>query len=282
MFDAVLSHDASLPQASIRSLTIADALQLTRQGYVARTKLFETSFADALPGEIDRLIEAGVIKPALDRVVGGQPTEWIASFGGIGQLRSGSARHEASPLIARLFTALQNVGYGYNLARERAARARKIASWMMPAIAVAGMELNVNRVVGTSDAVWSGLHLHTDMTRFNTSLRALDHASVAHAAVRARVFTVTGYARPIGADGSRLNDLGGALPMIVRPGARNPGDRAVFDIVPAYHNSGAFFFAGTVHGVGRMTIGGVRYSFQAFYPSAVGWDDINRRIAAGE
>ena len=149
-------------------------------------------------------------------------------------------------------------------------------------IAPEGVELNVNRVVGTVDAIWSGLHLHRDDTRFTNGLRALDETTIAHEAVLARALTISGYARPRDEAGVPRDDVGGALPFLLRDSAKNPGDRAVFDIVPARHNTGAFFFPWTVHGVGRMVEGGVRYSFQAFFPRASEWRNIRERLAKGE
>jgi hypothetical protein len=139
--------------------------------------------------------------------------------------------------------------------------------------------MNANRVIGSERARWSGLHLHNDRTRFNTALQAVPTHSIHHDTVKARALTVSGYARPLGRTGARMNDLGGALPFLVRPSARNPGDRAVLDILPAHHNSGALFFPHTIHGVSRMPPGGVRYSFQAFFPAAAAWAEISQRPA---
>lgn len=70
---------------------------------------------------------------------------------------------------------------------------------------------------------------------------------------------------------------------MVRDGVKHPGDRGVFDVVLAKHNTGAWFFPHTVHGVARMTPGSLRYSFQAFFPRRDVWErDIRPRIARGE
>jgi hypothetical protein len=76
---------------------------------------------------------------------------------------------------------------------------------------------------------------------------------------------------------------GGGLPFLVRESARNPGDKAVFDLVAADHNTGASFFPHTTHGVGRMPAReSVRYSFQSFYPAAQAWNRITWRLAFGD
>ena len=83
--------------------------------------------------------------------------------------------------------------------------------------------------------------------------------------------------------------MGGALPFMLRGSTRNAGDKAIFDVVPAHHNTGAFFFPHTTHGVGRMPAVGpqggasIRYSFQVFFPELETWTKaIEPRIASGE
>ncbi len=270
-----------IAQPNLQDLTFAEARDLVKRGYVPRGVLFDEEFADAFVHEIDRLIDKGTIPPSSDRFVGCMATEWIVTLGLVAGLSLDDAEiFKTSPLLAELFRTLQNFGESFNRLRVTMLEAGAIRENQILELGVEGMELNVNRVMGVPEAVWSGHHLHTDDARFNAALRAIDPTAIAHDAVRGRAFTISGYARRRGEDGAPMNDIGGALPFVVREGARNPGDQAVFDIVPAHHNTGAFFFPQTVHGVSRMVEGGVRYSFQAFYPSAAAWRKIKRRMAA--
>lgn len=272
----------SLPEAGLQPLSVRDAAELAVRGYVLRAPLLSPELAAALPAEIDRLIAEGAFDAPPDRIVAGQPTEWILQLGAAWGRRPEPITGARSPLIGRLWTALQDLGRSYNAARSGLIAAGVATAASVPPVAPDGMELVVNRVVGTRAAAWSGLPLHTDDSRFNAALRALHEGSVRHDQVRGRALTVSGYARALAPSGERMNDLGGALPFVVRPEARNPGDAAVFDIVPAHHNTGVVFFPRTIHGVGRMPAGSVRYSFQAFYPSHAAWQAIAQRIAAGE
>jgi hypothetical protein len=276
------SERKEIHTSHIRPISGDEPELLATQGYVGRKPLFDSHFADDLMLEVDRLIERGVIQPAPDRIVNGQPTEWIAIMGIMSGNGPGSEIFNESPLLWQLFQDLQAFGESFNGIREKLLATGRAKPEEVPAIASRGMEMNVNRVVGAPQARWSGLHLHRDMTRFVNSLQALGPDSVRHAAIRARALTVSGYARPVGADGNRRNDLGGALSFHLRPAARRAGDRDVFDVVAADHNTGAFFFPHTTHGVARMTPGGIRYSFQAFFPAMVEWNAIERRISAGE
>jgi len=263
-------------------MSASDAAELAVRGYVPRAPLLSSELAAALPAEIDRLIAEGIFEAPGDRIVAGQPTEWILQLGVVWGRPPAQLTGARSPLLGRLWQALEDLGRSYNATSAAAIDAGLATADTMPALAPDGMELVVNRVVGTRAAAWSGLPLHTDDSRFNNALRALGEGSVRHDQVRGRVLTASGYARPLSPSGERMNDLGGALPFIVRPQARNPGDAAVFGIVPAHHNTGVIFFPRTVHGVGRMPAGSVRYSFQAFYPSRAAWAVIAQRIASGE
>jgi hypothetical protein len=265
---------------NLKGLTPAEARDLALRGYVPRSALFNDEFANAFAEEIDSLIAQAVIRPSADRMVKGVPTEWIANLGIVARRGPEAEIFKISPLLADLYAALQEFGESFSQLRAVMIETGCIGEDEVQELAVEGMELNVNRVIGAREAVWTGLHLHTDDARFSPALRALDISTIAHDAVRARAFTVSGYARRRGENGAPLNDMGGALPFFVRSGARNPGDQAVFDIIPADHNAGAFFFPKTVHGVSRMVEGGVRYSFQAFFPSARAWRKIKARIAA--
>lgn len=261
--------------AGMREMTDEEFLALTQRGYTTRAPLFDELFADGFATEIDRLIDAGVISPATDRLVNGVPTEWIVNVGpGTGRIQAETV-FKASPLLEMLYTSIKQFGESYNRARARLIEAGQVRAEDFQELACDGVEMNVNRVVGAPGAVWSGLHLHTDDTRFIPALKALDPASIGHRLVLARAFTISGYARRRHSDGSPQNDLGGALPFIIRPQALNHSGKTVVDIVPAYHNTGAFFFPKTVHGVSRMIEGGVRYSFQAFFPRVDGWRSIN-------
>ena len=185
--------------------------------------------------------------------------------------------------MANFFHEMQQLAADYNRLRPLLISTGWVSAEEVPVLSTLGMELNINKVIGSLDAQWSGLHMHQDTHSFTPGLEALPEESIRHTAIRGRAFTVSGYARPLGPDGRRRNDAGGALPFLVRPKSRNPGDRAVFDIVPAFHNTGAFFFPHTTHGVGRMpATDSVRYSFQAFYPSAEVWSELLPRISAGE
>jgi len=276
------SQRKEMQKSHVRPISGDEPELLAAQGYVGRNPLFESDFADDLMSEVDRLIEKGVIKPAPDRIVNGQPTEWIAIMGIMSGNGPGSEIFQESPLLWQLFQDMQAFGESFNAVREKLLATGKVKPEEVPEIATRGIEMNVNRVVGAPQARWSGLHLHRDMTRFIDSLLAMPPQSVRHAAIRARALTVSGYARPVGLDGNRRNDLGGALTFHVRSGAKHAGDRDVFDVVAANHNTGAFFFPQTTHGVARMTPGGIRYSFQAFFPAMAAWKVIERRIAAGE
>jgi hypothetical protein len=271
------------PLSLLGPFTDHEAMWLARDGYITRAALLESAFADNLPTVIDREIAAGRIIPARDRIVNGVPTEWIVSIGSIHGSGSHELPHgEIAIEFQMLFKALQELGRTYNAVLATMLASGRINEEDAAPIAAEGMEMNVNRTVGTNSAQWSGLHLHDDRTRFNRGLQAIPANSVHHDTVKARALTVSGYARPVAADGSRMNDLGGALPLILKETARNPGDKGVLDIVPAHHNTGALFYPGTVHGVARMPIGGVRYSFQAFFPLQSAWTDIERRIHDGE
>jgi hypothetical protein len=271
--------NSAVPQiksAGMLEMTDMEVLTLLQRGYATRDPLFDELFANSLASEIDRLIDTGVIRPAPDRIVNGAPTEWLINMGpGTGRSWADTL-FKASPLLKMLYTSIVQLGESYNRTRARLIEAGAVRAQDIQELACDGVEININRVVGTPGAVWSGLHLHTDDTRFTAALKAMDPASIGHRTVLARAFTISGYARRRRSDGSPQNDLGGALPFIIRPQALNRGgDKTIIDIVPAFHNTGAFFFPKTVHGVSRMIEGGVRYSFQAFFPSLDGWRSIN-------
>ena len=77
------SAAASLPAAGLQPLSPQDAAELLARGYVRRAPLLSDELAAALPAEIDRLIAEGELAVPPDRVVAGQPTEWIAPRGSI-------------------------------------------------------------------------------------------------------------------------------------------------------------------------------------------------------
>lgn len=230
--------------ASMVDMTDAEMASLMKRGYATRAPMFDEAFADGLAVEIDRLIEAGVVRPAPDRIVNGVPTEWFANTGPGASHSNGESPFQTSPVLAMLYASIVRFGESFNRVRAQLIEAGAIRAGDVPELACEGVELNVNRVVGIPDAVWSGLHLHTDDTRFTPGLRALDTASLAHRAVRARVFTISGYARRRAADGSPQNDLGGALPFIIKAQGAGDANATSVDIVPAHHNTGAFFFPG--------------------------------------
>lgn len=255
-----------------------EAVSLARLGYVAFDPLMSAAFADALPAEVDRLIAAGLFTAPADRLVDGTPTEWLANLGLVAGNGPGSPVFTASPLLRALFAGLQELGRRYNDLRP-VLLASGVPEAEAPEIAVEGMELNVNKVIPP----WSGLHPHQDHHRFTAAAQRVLPGDVRHAAMRARVFTISGYARPRGPDGNPLNDAGGALTFYVRRGARSAEEKAIHDVVLAAHNTGAAFFAHTLHGVARMTRpGSVRYSFQAFFPEASAWREIAARLLGGE
>ena len=274
---------APLTCPGLAPITAEDARRAARQGYCPMAPVFRPGCDDAFIEEVDRLIALGLIPPSRERVVAGEPTEWVVNLGLVwGQGPDGAVLAQ-SPGLRRLYRALQAWAASWNAQRPMLIAAGLIDADEAPEIAPQGIEMNVNRVVGSDRALWSGLHLHRDMHRFTDGLRALDESSVRHAAIRARGLTVSAYFRPLDAAGRRLSDTGGALVFMVRDGARNPGDRGVFDVVLAEHNTGAWFFPHTVHGVARMAPGSVRYSFQAFFPRRDAWErDIQPRIARGE
>lgn len=268
----------SAAHAQLVSLDEAGAALLGRQGYVPFSPLLATAFADRLPGEVDRLAAEGLLTAPADRRVHGEPTELIVNLGTVAGATLDAPIFRRSPVLDALFRALQNFGRSFNALRP-VLLANGVTPEEAPELAVEGMELNVNRV----QPPWSGLHPHQDHHRFTAAAQRLSADTLRHAAVRGRVFTVSGYARRTRADGSPANDLGGALTFYVRRGVRGPEDKAVHDVVAADHNTGAAFFAHTLHGVSRMTApGSVRYSFQAFYPSRTAWEAIAKRIAGGE
>lgn len=277
------------PETGILRITPEEAVKLAKQGYVPRGELFTPEFADAFANEIDRLIDAGLLKPAADRVLNGQPTEWIVNLGIVWGNGPGSRIMQESPLLKSMFEELQEFGRSYNAVREQMIASGLVKAADAPPIAVEGAEMNVNLVIGGPGHQWTGLHMHRDMVRFNDSLIALDKEGVRHAAITARAFTFSGYARPLGEDGGRMNDAGGALPFFLRDATHNPGDKKIFDVVPAHHNTGAFFFPHTTHGVGRMPevntygVPSMRYSFQVFFPEETTWNTlIKPRIESGE
>lgn len=277
------------PTTGIFRISPEEAFKLAEQGYVPRGSLFSDEFAEAFRQEVDRLIDKGLINPAKDRVLNGEPTEWIINLGVVWGNGPGSKIMQESPLFKQMFEELQEFGRSYNAIREQMIASGKVTAEEAPAIAVDGAEMNINLVIGLPGHQWSGLHLHRDMLRFNDSLTALNEESIRHAAVTSRAFTFSGYSRPIAEDGTRMNDMGGALPFMLRQSTRNAGDRAIFDIVPAHHNTGAFFFPHTTHGVARMPeigpTGGpsIRYSFQVFFPELEAWEKaLVPRIESGE
>jgi hypothetical protein len=259
----------------IPSFTDTDAPDLGLKGFTLRNPFLPASFADRLPDNIDEAIKAGTITPPADRIVDGRPTEWIMSVAPVRGNGPGSTAYAALPPWSRsLYEGLQKFAMGYEAVRARMIELGLVTEAEAPAIAVGGMEMNVNKVVEG----WSGLRTHRDDARFSAALQGIALETTRHAAVRARVLSMTGYARRPNGMGQR-DDRGGDLPFQVRQGARNPGDGAVFDIVRAAHNTGAVFFAHTIHGVARMPLGTERYSFQAFFPARDAWEAIARRIA---
>ena len=71
----------SQPRDILALPTAADLVQLARFGHVPFAPLFDAPFADALPDVIEREIAAQRIPLAIDRIVAGEPTEWIISLG---------------------------------------------------------------------------------------------------------------------------------------------------------------------------------------------------------
>ena len=69
------------PVPVLSPLSAADALALAKRGYVTRAPLLPPELADALPFEINRLIGEGLLLAAPDRIVDGQPTEWVSNLG---------------------------------------------------------------------------------------------------------------------------------------------------------------------------------------------------------
>lgn len=282
---AAAATGRQLGKTGLLAISGEEAATLAKQGYFSRQGLFTEDFADRFAKEIDRLIDEGLLVNPADRMVDGQPTEWIANIGQIYGKQS-DALLEESPLLRDLYDDLVEFANSYNAARARMIETGEVTAEEVPALAAEGAEMNVNLVVGSPAAQYSGLHLHQDMNRFTAALEAIRDSSVYHTAVRGRAFTFAGYARPIGENGERMNDIGGALPFILRRGMRAEGERAIFDIHEAHHNTGAFFYPHTLHGVARMPPapqGSYRYSFQVFYPEQRVWtEEVAPRIESGE
>lgn len=242
---------------------------LGKTGYVPLEGRLPSDLIDHLPCRVDRLIAAGDMMTPKDRIVAGQPTEHLLSLGTLYGRPLGSRVFQGAPWLACLFQALQGVGESFNARRAALLAQGLVAEHEAPEVAVEGMELNLNRVVHG----WTGLHPHQDHHRFTQAARRIDRDSTLHRLQGARVLTVSGYARPAGPDGRRMDDLGGALTFYLRPHERGPADGAIHDVVAARHGSAAIFLARTVHGVSRMHLpGSVRYSFQAFFPARSTWE----------
>ncbi len=255
---------------------------LAAQGYAPMAPVFGAGCDDAFIEEVARLIAAGRIPASPDRIVDGEITEWVVNLGTVWGKPLGGEWLASAPLLRALMKSLVTWADDYNALRPLLL-AQGVRPEEAPEIAPEGLELNVNKVVGTRRAVWSGLHPHRDMRRFNDALVALDEQSVRHAAIRARALTFSAYFRPLDAEGRRREDAGGALSFQLRAGMRQPGDRAIWDCVLAQHNVGTVFFPHTVHGVARMVPDSVRYSFQVFFPGREAWEgEIQPRIASGE
>lgn len=58
-----------LPVTNLQNISASEAQALVKQGYVPRNPLFDETFANGFPAEIDRLIKAGFIQPSRDRMV---------------------------------------------------------------------------------------------------------------------------------------------------------------------------------------------------------------------
>lgn len=280
---SALPSGETIGETGILAISPEEAVMLAKQGYVPRTNMFSDEFIDDFAKEIDRLIDEGLVATPEERMVEGQPTEWIGNIGTIYGKQSDEIL-AASPLFRKLHQELIEFGKSYNAVREEMIASGYATAEEVPEIAAEAGEMNFNLVIGLPGHQFSGLRLHQDMTRFTAGLEAIRESSVYHTAVRARAFTMSGYARPIGPDGQRMNDIGGALPFITRKGAWQDGERGVLDIVPAYHNTGAFFFPHTTHAVARMPpTGSFRYSFQVFFPEKNAWEqEILPRIEEGE
>ncbi len=267
----------------IPAVTWEGSLQAARLGYCPVTPVFCPGYGDTFMEEVDRLIRKGLILPSPDRTINGTVTEWVVNLGTVWGHDESSPMMEEAPFLRLLYHDLQTWGTGYNRHRQMMIDSGLVTAEEVPEIAPEGLEMNVNRVIGVDGAQWSGLHPHRDMRRFNDALVALGTDSVRHAAIRARALTFSAYFRPLGADGKRMNDSGGALSFQLRRSVRQPGDRGIWDCVQADHNTGAWFFPHTVHGVSRMQPGGVRYSFQVFYPARTEWEtEILPRIQNGD
>lgn len=260
--------------------TIADRgwEDLGRNGYLPLQPILPSGFTDRLPDEVERLIAGGWFRAPSDRIVEGRITEHLITLGVVHGNTPGSPIFGESKVVADLFGALRDFGHTFNANRAKLINSGLVDPEEAPEVAVEGMDMNLNRVV----TGWTGLHPHQDQLRFTASAMRLPEASIRHTLQRARVVTVSGYARPVIA-GTRLNDLGGALTFYVRRNVRGPEDKAIHDVVAASHGTGAVFFAATMHGVARMTVpGSVRYSFQAFFPARTAWEAVAPRIVAGE
>ncbi len=252
---------------------------LGRIGYAPLDPILPAAFMDALPGEIERLIEKGWMRPPADRIVNGRPTEHLVTLGVVHGNPLGAPIFQASAPLAALFRAMQTFGHAFNANRRKLIASGLVSPEEAPEIAVEGLDMNHNRVVEG----WTGLHPHEDQLRFTAGAMRLPKTSIRHQLQQARVVTVSGYSRPLTATGARLHDLGGALTFHVRKNVRGPEDKAIHDVVSAVHGTGAVFFAHTMHGVARMTApGSVRYSFQAFFPARAVWDEVVPRIDRGE
>lgn len=279
-----LSSVENRPNCSLRMFSTQDLDNLVEKGRVLRLNIFEETCADTFPDEIDRLIHEGLIAEASDRLApNGTPTEWITNQGIVwtGHYGDSAVLRESRPLSA-LYESMVSFAEGYNLAIEKAGE--KNVDNLPPKISPEGVELNVNCVLGAPAAQWRGLHLHKDMFRFTDGLQGLSEDSIRHAAIRSRALTISVYFRREDARSARLRSPGGALVFVEPTNARKPGERAIFDIVLADHNSGAIFLPSTVHGVGGMPQRAeIRYSAQAFFPELSAWEnEIRPRIEAGE
>ena len=267
----------------IPPVTWEGALQAARLGYCPAAPVFRPGCDDAFMNEVDRLIREGQIPASPDRVINSTATEWVVNLGAVWGHDESSPLMKKAPFLHLLYRSLRAWGNGYNRHRQLMIDSGLVSAEEIPEIASDGLEMNVNRVIGVDGAQWSGLHPHRDMRRFNDALVALGTDSVRHAAIRARALTFSAYFRPLDKEGKRMNDTGGALAIQLRTGVRQLGDRGIWDCVLADHNTGAWFFPHTVHGVSRMQPGGVRYSFQVFYPQRDVWETkILPRITSGE
>ena len=269
------------PECSLRTFSSRELAALISAGRVTRLNIFDEECANQMPAEIDRLIREGLILPAKDRIASDEtPLEWITSQGAVWDVYGRESRvlTESVPLSA-LYEAMIAFAESYNRTLEKGE-----GNGLPLAIAPEGMEMNVNCVVGGPAAQWSGLHPHQDMKRFTDGLRALPPESIRHAAVRARALTISVYFRRTTEHHQRMPSTGGALTFTTPEPARGPGERNVFDIVLADHNTGAIFLPSTIHGVARMPVmPDIRYSAQAFFPEKAVWEsEIMPRIDSGE